>query len=72
MESNNRRRETIYQRIFYFGLESNPLKKYSPQQSRHCENPRFSGARVLVGGDSSGILFWKEKGFVLKMGFEKN
>ena len=27
MESNNTQRKAIYPRIFYFGLESNPLKK---------------------------------------------
>ena len=70
MESNNTQRKIIYPHIFYFGLESNPLKK--SQQSRHCENPRFSGARVLVGGDSSRLLFWREKGFVLKTDFESN
>ena len=41
MESDNTQRKAIYPRIFYFGLE------FNPQQSRHCENPRFFDAMFL-------------------------
>ena len=52
MESNNTQRKVIYPRIFYFGLESNPLKKSkSPAESPLWEPAFFHDASVLVGGD---------------------
>ena len=58
MKNNNMQRKVICPRIFYLGLESNPLTK-SPAESPLWE-PVFL-TPVLVGGDSSCFLFWKEK-----------
>ena len=71
MESNNRQSKVNLPCIFYFGLESNPLKKYIPQQSHHCENTRFLGAMSSWGAIPPAFFFGKRR-VHFDSGFENN
>ena len=66
MKNNNRQRKVNYLRIFYFGLESNPLKKNKiPSGVATVRTRVFHNASVLVGGNLMDVESNQSRKFVL-------
>ena len=71
MESNNTQRQAIYPSIFYFGLESNPLKGSIPSRVAIVRTRVFSARASLWEAIPPVFSFGKKRDFVLKTDFEK-
>ena len=70
MGSNNKQRKANYPRIFYFSLESNPLKQV-PSRVATVRTRVFPARASLWAAIPSAFLLEIKGVFVLKMNFEK-